>query len=57
MALTFESVANPAMHQIMGNPHGYCALTTLRDTLLPKLIYCKLNISDAEHSVAQALST
>ena len=55
LAETFESTINPAMERILSNLHESLSLTSLRDTLLPKLISGKLAVKDAEKFIGRVV--
>ncbi len=50
----FEKNAASLLDPILGNVNESCALTQLRDTLLPKLISGELRVPDAERIAGQA---
>ena len=50
----FDDLARPHFDRIVTNEHESRALTSLRDTLLPKLISGDLRIKDAERLMADA---
>lgn len=51
----FNEIVDPLFNQIIRNRVENQTLTTLRDTLLPKLISGEVRVKDAEQTVAQAL--
>ena len=53
-ARMFENAIKPALTQILGNGKESRTLTSLRDTLLPKLISGKLRVPEAERMMEAA---
>ena len=45
---------HPLMESVLANLHENATLTSLRDTLLPKLISGELRVPDAEKFVEEA---
>ena len=50
----FDRIARPLHARIVSNERESRTLTTLRDTLLPKLISGELRVKDAEHTLIDA---
>ena len=51
LAERFEEAISPIIENVLNNLHESHTLTTLRDTLLPKLISGEIRVSEAEQSV------
>ena len=51
LAERFEEAVSPIIENVLNNLHESHTLTTLRDTLLPKLISGEIRVSEAEQSV------
>lgn len=49
LADRFETVVQPIMSHILSNLHESCALTALRDALLPKLVSGEVRVGDVSN--------
>jgi len=51
---SYEEIVHPLMELVLANLHENATLTSLRDTLLPKLISGELRVPDAEKFIEEA---
>ena len=51
---SYEEIVHPLMELVLANLHENATLTSLRDTLLPKLISGELRVPDAETFIEEA---
>ena len=54
LTTSYEKIVHPLMELVLANLHENATLTSLRDTLLPKLISGELRLPDAEKFVEEA---
>jgi type I restriction enzyme, S subunit len=53
LTTSYEKIVHPVMELILANLHENATLTSLRDTLLPKLISGELRVPDAEKFIEE----